>query len=389
MKIAYADCFSGISGDMFLAALLDARLPLEVLQEGIEKLKLPEQVELRLTETHKGALRASNLEVIVPHSHHHRHLSDILDILSNSQLSEQVKQTAARIFTLLAEAESRVHGVLVEHVHFHEIGALDSIVDVTGAVIGLEALGIERLYASPLPYGSGTINSDHGLLPLPAPATLEVLRLTQAPLTPSPAQVELVTPTGAAILGALATFERPALTIMGTGVGAGKRDLPWPNLMRLIIGETPANNTSDMVQLETNIDDMNPQFYGHVMEKLFAAGARDVYLTPIQMKKNRPGTLLGVIADGRDEPALAELILRETTTLGLRVQPIVRYEAQREFSQIHTIYGTLNVKLKILNGKVIQCVPEYDECIRLANENGVSLTEIYRSANQALPNEQP
>jgi len=388
MKIAYADCFSGISGDMFLAALLDAGLPLEVLQEGIEKLKLPEQVELRLTETHKGALRASNLEVIVPHSHHHRHLADILDILSNSQLFEQVKQTAARIFTLLAQAESRVHGEPVEHIHFHEVGALDSIVDVTGAMIGLEALGIERLYASPLPYGSGTINSDHGLLPLPAPATLEVLRLAQAPLTPSPAQVELVTPTGAAILGALATFERPALTITGTGVGAGKRDLPWPNLMRLIIGETPANNTSDMVQLETNIDDMNPQFYGHVMEKLFAAGARDVYLTPIQMKKNRPGTLLGVIAYRRDEPALAELILRETTTLGLRVQPIVRYEAQREFRQIHTIYGTLNVKLKILNGKVIQSVPEYDECVRLANDNGVSLTEIYRSANQALPREQ-
>ena len=388
MKIAYADCFSGISGDMFLAALLDAGLPLEVLQEGIEKLNLPEQVELRLTETHKGALRASNLEVIVPHSHHHRHLSDILDILSNSQLFEQVKQTAARIFTLLAEAESRVHGEPVEHIHFHEVGALDSIVDVTGAMIGLEALGIERLYASPLPYGSGTINSDHGLLPLPAPATLEVLRLAQAPLTPSPAQVELVTPTGAAILGALATFERPALTITGTGVGAGKRDLPWPNLMRLIIGETPANNTSDMVQLETNIDDMNPQFYGHVMEKLFAAGARDVYLTPIQMKKNRPGTLLGVIANRRDEPALAELILRETTTLGLRVQPIVRYEAQRDFRQIHTIYGTLNVKLKILNGKVIQSVPEYDECVRLANDNGVSLTEIYRSANQAFPREQ-
>jgi len=388
MKIAYADCFSGISGDMFLAALLDAGLPLEVLQEGIEKLKLPEQVELRLTETHKGALRASNLEVIVPHSHHHRRLADILDILSNSQLFEQVKQTAARIFTLLAQAESRVHGEPVEHIHFHEVGALDSIVDVTGAMIGLEALGIERLYASPLPYGSGTMNSDHGLLPLPAPATLEVLRLAQAPLTPSPAQVELVTPTGAAILGALATFERPALTITGTGVGAGKRDLPWPNLMRLIIGETPANNTSDMVQLETNIDDMNPQFYGHVMEKLFAAGARDVYLTPIQMKKNRPGTLLGVIAYRRDEPALAELILRETTTLGLRVQPIVRYEAQREFRQIHTIYGTLNVKLKILNGKVIQSVPEYDECVRLANDNGVSLTEIYRSANQALPREQ-
>jgi len=382
MKIAYADCFSGISGDMFLAALLDAGLPLDVLQDGIQKLNLPEKVELRLSETHKGALRAANLELIVPHSHHHRHLSDILEILSASQLPNTVSQTAARIFTLLAEAEARVHGQQVEQVQFHEVGALDSIVDVTGVALGLEALGIERLYASPLPYGAGTINSDHGLLPLPAPATLEVLRLAGAPLTPFPAQVELVTPTGAAILAALATFERPTMTITGLGVGAGKRDLPWPNLMRLITGKTPSAGMPEIVQLETNIDDMNPQFYGFIMEKLFAAGARDVFMTPIQMKKNRPGTLLGVIAFRRDEAALAELILRETTTLGLRVQAVERYEALREFRQIQTVYGSLTVKQKILNGKVIQSVPEYDECVRLAKENNVSLAEIYRSAHQ-------
>ena len=387
MKIAYADCFSGVSGDMFLAALLDAGLPLEGLQEGIAKLNLPEPVELRLTETHKGALRASNLEVIVPHSHHHRHLSDILGILSASQLSEPIKQTAGRIFTLLAEAESRVHGEPVEHVHFHEVGALDSIIDVTGAVIGLEALGVERLYASPLPYGAGTIESAHGLLPLPAPATLEVLRLAQAPLTPSSAQVELVTPTGAAILGTLATFSRPEIVLTGVGVGAGKVDLNWPNLMRLMIGETPAGETFEMVQLETNIDDMNPQFYGHIMEKLFSAGAQDVFLTPIQMKKNRPGTLLGVIAFRRDEAALAELLLRETTTLGLRVQPIRRYEAQRSFSHIRTAFGDLTVKQKILNDQVIQSVPEYEDCVRLAKENNVSLAEIYKSAYQALEGE--
>jgi uncharacterized protein (TIGR00299 family) protein len=387
MKIAYADCYSGISGDMFLAALLDAGLPLETLQDGIEKLNLPEKVELRLTETHKGALRAANLEVIVPHSHHHRHLSDILDILSNSGLPEQVKQKAGRIFTLLAEAEARVHGEPVEHVHFHEVGALDSIVDVTGAVLGLDALGIERLYASALPYGAGTIHTDHGRIPLPAPATLEVLRLAQAPLTPSPAEVELVTPTGAAILGALASFERPALTITGTGVGAGKRDMEWPNVMRLIVGEAPRSAASEMIQLETNIDDMNPQFYGYLMEKLFAAGARDVYLTPIQMKKNRPGTLLAVIALRRDEAALAELLLRESTTLGLRVQAIERYAAQREFKKVETVYGTLTVKQKVLNGKVIQSVPEYDECVRLAKDSSVSLAEIYKAAHIALEGE--
>lgn len=384
MKIAYADCFSGISGDMFLAALLDAGLSLDVLQNGIENLNLPEKVELRLTETHKGALRAAALEVIAPPGHHHRHLSDILEILSTSRLSDHVRQATARIFSLLAEAEARVHGEPVEQVHFHEVGALDSIVDVTGAVLGLEVLGIERLYSSPLPYGSGTINSNHGLLPLPAPATLEVLRLAQIPLIPSPAQVELVTPTGAAILATLATFERPSLAITSLGIGAGKRDLPWPNLMRLIVGETPLTGASEMVQIETNIDDMNPQVFGYVMEKLFTAGALDVYLIPIYMKKNRPATLLGVIARRDDEARLAELILRETTTLGLRVQPIYRYEAHRDFRQVQTPYGSLTVKLKLINGQVIQAMPEYDECVRLANENGVSLAEIYAAANKQM-----
>ena len=384
MKIAYADCFSGISGDMFLAALLDAGLPLDVLQDGIEKLNLHEKVELRLSETHKGALRASMLEVIVPHSHQNRHLSDILDILSLSQLSDNVRQTTARIFNLLADAEARVHGKSVEQIHFHEVGALDSIVDVTGAAIGMEALGIERLYASSLPYGSGTVNSDHGILPLPAPATLEVLRLAHAPLTPSPSQVELVTPTGAAILAALAIFERPNLTITGLGVGAGKRDLPWPNIMRLIIGETPSGGNSEMIQIETNIDDMNPQVFGYVMEKLFAAGALDVYMTPIYMKKNRPATLLGVIARRQDETTFAELILRETTTLGMRVHPIYRYEAQRDFRLLHTPFGDLNVKQKIINGQVVQSMPEYDDCVRLANENGVSLADIYAAVNKQL-----
>jgi len=382
MKIAYADCFSGISGDMFLAALLDAGLPLEVLQDGIEKLHLPEKVEVRLSETHKGALRAAALEVLAPHSHHHRQLADLLEILEQSQLPERVQQAAGRVFTLLAEAEARVHGEPVAHIHFHEVGALDSIVDVTGAVLGLEYLGIERLYASPLPYGSGTVVSDHGTLPLPAPATLEVLRLARAPLTASPAQKELVTPTGAALLAALATFERPNLTVTGVGVGAGKRDLPWPNLLRLIVGETPASGNSEMVQIETNLDDMNPQFFGHVMEKLFTAGALDVYLTPIYMKKNRPATLLGVIARRQDEAALADVILRETTTLGLRVQPIFRYEAGRELREVETQYGKLKVKLKIVNGQVLQAMPEYEDCVRLANENVVSLSEIYAAVNR-------
>jgi uncharacterized protein (TIGR00299 family) protein len=395
MKVAYADCFSGISGDMFLAALLDAGLPFETLQDGVDGLALSQKVELRLSETRKGELRAAGLEVVASESREHRSLADVLAIVYGGRLPGQVKAAATRIFTLLAEAEARVHGVPVEEIEFHEVGALDSIVDVVGAAIGLDALGIERLYASPLPYGSGTVESAHGSLPLPAPATLELLRQAHAPLTPVPAQMELVTPTGAAILAALATFERPDLLLESVGIGAGKRDLAWPNVMRLIVGEaggtagdaTAGANpdaTAEMVQLETNIDDMNPQFYGHVMERLFAAGARDVYLTPIQMKKNRPGTLLGVIALRRDEAALAELILRETTTLGLRVQPIKRYEATREFREIETEYGVLRLKLKLLGDKVVQSVPEYEDCVGLANEKGVSLAEVYRAANEAL-----
>ncbi len=384
MKIAYADCFSGVSGDMFLAALLDAGLPLEILQQNIDLLHLPEKVELKLSDTHKGALRAANLEVIVPHSHNHRHLSDILEIINTSGLSGKVKATASKIFQLLAEAESRVHGEPVEHIHFHEVGALDSIVDIVGAAIGLDYLGIEQLYASPLPYGSGTINSDHGLLPLPAPATLEVLRLIKAPLTPSSAEVELVTPTGAAILGSMASFSRPNLVMSRIGIGAGKRDLEWPNILRLMIGEVPEADKSEMVQLETNIDDMNPQLFGYLMDLLFTAGARDVFMTPIHMKKNRPGILLGVIAFRKDEAALAELLLRETTTLGLRVQPIGRYEASREFRRIETRFGMVTLKAKILDGKIIHTTPEYEDCVRLARENQVSLLDIYQEVNQLM-----
>ena len=365
---------------MFLSALLDAGLSFDLLQSEIAKLNLPEQVRLELSETHKGALRAASLAVVVPHSHHHRHLSDILNIIESSALTDSIKQTAGRIFTLLAEAEARVHGEAVEHIHFHEVGALDSIVDIVGAAVGLEALGIERLYASPLPFGSGQVQTDHGMLPLPAPATLEVMRLAKAPLVPSPAQVELVTPTGAAILAVLATFERPDIIVTAVGVGAGKRDLPWANVLRLMVGESPSTSSQAMVQIETNIDDMNPQLFGHVMERLFAAGAMDVYLTPIYMKKNRPGTMLGVIARKQDEAELARVILNETTTLGLRVIPVYRYEAQRQFQQVDTPYGEVKVKVKLVDGRALQAVPEYDECVRLANEQKTSLAQVYAAA---------
>lgn len=380
MRYAYCDCFSGISGDMFLGALVDAGLPLETLRAQIESLHLPEPIEIRVEEVRKGALRACQVDVVVNESHHHRRLSDITALIEGSGLSDFVKRTSIGIFQTVAEAEARVHGSEIEEVHFHEVGALDSIADIVGAAVGLEALGIQRLYSSALPFSSGQIQTQHGLLPVPAPATLEILRKAHASLTPSPAQVELVTPTGAAILATLATFERPNLTLTGLGVGAGKRDLPWPNIFRLIIGESAVESEYPLVMIETNIDDMNPQLFGNVMERLFEAGALDVTLTPIYMKKNRPGTQLGVIGRRQDEPNLARIILKETSTLGMRVMAVYRYTAQREMKQVQTPFGEVPVKVKLLDGQPIQAMPEYDICARLAEEKNVSLAEVYSAA---------
>ncbi len=380
MKYAYCDCFSGISGDMFLGALVDAGLPIETLRQQIALLNLPEPVDIQVEEVHKGALRACSLHVQAGESHHHRHLSDIVSLIEDSGLPEQVKRTSVAIFQTLGAAEARVHGTEIEHVHFHEVGALDSIVDIVGTVFGLDALGIQRLYASALPFSGGQVKTDHGTMPVPAPATLEILSKAHAVLAPSPAQVELVTPTGAAILATLATFERPNLVVTGVGIGAGKRDLPWPNIFRLILGESTVEAEFPLVLLETNIDDMNPQLFGHVMARLFDAGALDVYLTPIYMKKNRPATLLGVVARRQDEPALARLILAETSTLGLRVQPVYRYTAEREFRNVSTPFGEVPVKLKLLDGRAIQAMPEYDACAQIAEQKKVPLSEVYTAA---------
>ncbi len=387
MKIAYCDCFSGISGDMFLGALLDAGLGLEYLSTQLEGLGLGDAFRLEKAEVRKGALRATQARVLLkelaPGQGEERHLSEILALIEAGRLSARVKADSRAIFTRLAEAEARVHGQPIEKVHFHEVGALDLIVDIVGAAIGLEALGIEALYASPLPLGGGQVQTRHGLLPLPAPATLELLASAHAPTRPSSAQVELVTPTGAALLATLAKFEQPALTLQKVGQGAGGLELPWPNVLRLILGTTEERTDGGLALLETNLDDMNPQFYAPVMEKLFTAGALDVYLTPIYMKKNRPATMLSVIARAPDEAALANLILRETSTLGLRVQPILRYEAERAFKRVPTPYGEVQVKLKLLEGRVEMAVPEYEDCLRLAKEHDLPLAQVYAAAQQA------
>ena len=385
MKVLYCDCYSGISGDMFLAGLIDAGLPLGYLKEALMGLGLSEFLGVGVQEVRKGALRAALLQLrIAEHgkNHPHRHLADIVQLIESSRLPAQVQQTSLSVFQKLAEAEAQVHGEEVQQVHFHEVGAVDSILDIVGAAVGLHYFEIDQLYASALPLGSGKVNTEHGVMPVPAPATLELMRAAKAPLVSSASEVELVTPTGAAILCAMARFEQPQLTLERVGVGAGRRELPWPNILRILIGEADGLQPTH-VEIETNIDDMNPQFYGYVMEKLFAAGALDVAITPVLMKKNRPASRLSVIANKKDERFLADVLLRETTTLGVRVVPLTRYEAAREIHEIQTPLGKVQVKVKRLDGAVLQIAPEYDSCLELAKTNGRSLDEVYWTAREA------
>lgn len=388
MTILYCDCFSGISGDMFLAALLDAGLPVDHLAEQFKRLNLPEFKGVSVERVHKGALAATLFKLDI-HEYkkgaaqdigdRHRRLNDIQKIIEASDLSEIVKEISIKIFSRLAEAEARVHGCPVEEVHFHEIGAVDSILDIVGAGVGLQYFNVHSVYASALPLGTGQVKTQHGLLPLPAPATLELLASVKAPLVSSPAKIELVTPTGAAILAELAIFAQPNMQLQRIGVGAGRRDLEWPNVLRVLIGEensSPGNH----LEIETNIDDMNPQILGHVMAKLFQAGALDVYFTPIFMKKNRPATKLSVIVRREDELTICDLILRESSTLGLRVTPVWRHEAEREMRNIPTRYGEVPVKLKIMSGQIIQATPEFDACSRLAEAQGVPVHQILQEA---------
>jgi uncharacterized protein (TIGR00299 family) protein len=384
MIIAYSDCYSGISGDMFLGALIDAGLSLDDLREGLAGLNLQQDYRLEAQETRKGSLHATQFKVILTGDgpDHVRCLKEIADLIQNSRLPQKVIEQSLAIFQRLAEAEGRVHGIPVEQVHFHEVGAVDAIIDICGAALGLHRLGIEKLFAAPLPVGGGQVESAHGSLPLPAPATLELLAAANAPVYRRNTEKELVTPTGAAILASLAEFSQPEMILQRIGTGAGERDLPWPNILRIWIGESRDEVDNGLSLLETNIDDMNPQVYGHVMGLLFEAGALDVYLTPIYMKKNRPATTISVIARAQDERQLAQLLLHQTSTFGVRVQPLARYEADRSMVTVSTTYGEIPLKLKIVEGKVISATPEYEICSQLALQHQVPVSAVVNAALQ-------
>ena len=378
MNIAYFDCFSGVSGDMALGALIDLGVPSEALTAEMKKLPLKDwSIETR--RERRGAIEGMRV-VVSAGGQPHRSFSDIQVLFNESGLDPSVRAKSLAIFERLADAEGRVHGVSPQNVHFHEVGAVDSILDIAGVVFSLEYLKIEKIYASPIPLGRGFVKTEHGIIPLPGPATS--ILLSGVPVYGLPVERELVTPTGAAILAALAQSYGPippmTLISSGYGIGANPASDP-PNLLRVWLGrEKPALTERNLLVIETNIDDMNPEFYNYVSGKLFALGALDVSLVPVQMKKNRPGVLLRALVEPSMETAAAEIILSETTTLGVRVLEVRRIELPREEKMVSTVFGTCKVKRSLLPNGSERLIPEYEECRRIAEETGTPLPDVYR-----------
>ncbi|WIG60446.1 MAG: hypothetical protein OJF49_003194 [Ktedonobacterales bacterium] len=392
--LAYLDCFSGISGDMLLGALLDAGLRLDDLRVGLAALKLPGYTLDAEAVTDKGISGTrARVRLDATEQHEHRRLSDIEALLAQSALAEAVQRRARAVFTRLAEAEAKIHGTTPAKVTFHEVGAVDSIVDIVGVALGLDLLGVERLYCSELPLTSGRVQTAHGPLPVPAPATLELLRETGAVWRPGEAEGELVTPTGAAVVAALATFARPTLSVRRVGYGFGTRQLPWANCLRLLLGDAPSvagipGEAADFVRdeiavLESNIDNMTGEALGWLMERLLAAGALDVSYTPVQMKKNRPGTLLMVLAPVGEAERLAALLLRESSTLGVRLRRTERVTAGRRVEVIETPLGPVRVKLKLAGETVLAVSPEYEDCRALAERHGLPVETVMARVSHA------
>lgn len=387
MKIAYFDCFSGASGDMILGAMLDAGLTLEHLQQELAKLGLS-HYDVRKAAVVKNGISGSQALVHVEqdhHHHHHRHLADITAIIEKSTLTPAVKRDSIRIFTRLAEAEAKVHNTSRESIHFHEVGAMDAIIDVVGGVIGLHALGIDAIICSPLHVGCGTVECAHGTLPVPAPATAELIR--GRPIYSSGVQGELLTPTGAAILTTLADDfgPLPSMTVESIGHGAGTADRSIANMLRVFIGSAPQSEKvfamEQTATIETTIDDMNPQIYDYLMEKVLQMGALDIFCTEVQMKKNRRGTLVTILCRPESVTALSDFLFRETTTIGLRWRLDNRHTLQRDFVTVETRFGAIACKTATHGDTLINIKPEYDDCKRVAIEQRVPLKAVLEEAH--------
>jgi uncharacterized protein (TIGR00299 family) protein len=383
MKIGYFDCFSGASGDMILGSLIDVGLSPLQLREELKKLRIP-TIGLKVKKVLKGGISAT--QVIVEgrgEKKRHRNLEEMLKIVDQSGLASELKEKSREIFQRIASVEAKIHRKSVDQIHFHEIGGLDSIVDIVGSVWGLRQLGIDEVHVSKVNVGGGFVKCEHGILPVPAPATLVLMK--GKPIYSSGIERELLTPTGAALLTSLGCQfgQMPPMKVEKVGYGAGRDDLPNPNLLRLIVGDSVVNSGKERVAVvETNIDDMNPQFYDYVMEKLFDMKVKEVFLTPILMKKNRPATLLTVICPPEKLPSIIKFLLRETTTLGLRWHEEGRALADREILTFETKYGKIRFKIARWEDSVINLSPEYEDCKRLALKRKIPLKDVFEEAKR-------
>ncbi len=386
MRIAYFDTISGIAGDMTMAAFVSAGLPIEELSHELKKLSIG-GFELIGRHVQRSSITAVHVDVVISHEpHYHRHLKDIHSIIDQSSLSERVKEVTKSVFAVVAQAEAKVHNTTIEKVHFHEVGALDSIVDIVGVAICLERFGVERVYSSPVRLGSGGfVSTQHGAMPIPTPATLEILRDYPTVFTTVPH--ELTTPTGAAIIKALSsgTLTEETITVQTIGYGAGTKEIAeLPNMLRVVIGDLSDEYERDeLIAVETNIDDMNPQVYPYLIEKLLASGAHDAYLVPIIMKKGRPGILLSVLASKSKLDDLASIIYTQTSTIGLRIQHVGRRKLLRREVECQTSFGSVRAKVVTRNGREVTA-PEFDECKRIADERRMPVLEVMRILEREL-----
>jgi uncharacterized protein (TIGR00299 family) protein len=389
-RVLHFDCFSGISGDMTLAALLDAGVDETAIRQGLDSLGLP--IRLEVEKVRKGGFAATQVRIEAPEEHSHRFLPEVEAILNRGRLTSSQRDLALRIFRRLAEAEASAHGMPLEKVHFHEVGALDSIADIAGVAIALDLLGVERCTSRSVPTGSGMVKCAHGLMPIPAPGTAALLK--GVPLASSTLKAELTTPTGAAILTTVVQewVESPSMTIERIGHGAGRREfVEQPNLLRLFVGNSaeqanPAERDT-VWMLETNLDDVPAEVIGYCFDQLFAAGALDVFSTPIQMKKNRPAVLLSVLAPEAALPVLEAILFRETGTLGIRRHSVQRHKMQREAVTVHTKWGPILGKRGWREGGPSIFTPEYEDCARVARQHGIALREVYAEVKRAFQKE--
>jgi uncharacterized protein (TIGR00299 family) protein len=385
MRIAYGDLIGGMSGDMFVAALLDLGLSLRKLKSELRKIPTV-RFTLHVAKKTVEGIDATRFQVICPEGESERSWKQIRGLIGQSKLRSEVKETGLRIFSRLAEAEGKIHGVTPDEVHFHEIGATDSIVDIMAAAVGCDELGIDSWNFSPIPLGRGMTRSRHGPLPIPAPATLELLK--GLPVQGIEVEDETVTPTGAAIVTTMGSHfgRQPPMTVEKIGYGAGEKQFPErPNVFRVVVGSTETTwQHEEMLVIETNIDDMNPQFYDYIMDRLFASGARDVFLAPIQMKKNRPGMLLRVIAEAPKRDDLAKILFRETSTIGIRFYPVSRLILNRTSTMVKTRFGRVRVKVIEQPDGTKRAAPEYDELKRLAVAKKIPLKLIHEEVMRSF-----